>query len=107
MKLLKEYKSLIGCSSVDSTFKYFTDTINKSNTYWDYFVNWEKVFGNINDIEIDLNTLNYLVGKEKIEESFKELFERQGSLARLLPILLACRENNFTVLTSYAGGDFR
>jgi len=107
MKLLKEFESLIGCNSVEATFKYFTNTINKSNTYWDYFVNWEKVFGNIKEIEIDLNTMNYLVGKENIEEAFKELLKRQGSLVRLIPILLAFRGNNVTILTSYAGGDFK
>ncbi|MDD1428744.1 type II restriction endonuclease [Dolichospermum sp. ST_sed9] len=32
-------------------------------TLWDYFVNWQKVLTNIQDIEIHLNTINYLVGK--------------------------------------------
>lgn len=107
MKLLKEFETVIDCNSVEAAFKYFTSTINKSNTYWDYFVNWEKVFGNIKEIEIDLNTINYLVGKENIEVTFKELLKRQGSLVRLIPILLACRENKFTILTSYVGGDFK
>ena len=106
MKLLKEFNELIGCNTTDAAFKYFTSTINRSNTYWDYFVNWEKVFGNIKEIEIDLNTLNYLVGKEDIENAFKDLIKRQGSLIRLIPILLACRENNFTILTCYIGGNF-
>ncbi len=107
MKLISAFETQIGCKSVEAAFNYFTSTLNKSNTYWDYFVNWEKVFGNIQEIEIDLNTLNYLVGKENIEESFKLLLKRQGSLARLIPILLACRENNFTILTSFAGGNFK
>ena len=107
MRLLKEFESSIGCNSVESAFRYFTNTINKSNTYWDYFVNWEKVFGNIKEIEIDLNTMNYLVGQENIEEAFKALLKRQGSLVRLIPVLLACRDRNFTVLTSYAGGEFK
>lgn len=107
MKLISAFEAQIGCKTVEAAFNYFTSTLNKSNTYWDYFVNWEKVFGNIQEIEIDLNTLNYLVGKENIEESFKLLLKRQGSLARLIPILLACRENNFTILTSYTCGNFK
>lgn len=106
MKLIKEYRELIGCNSVEDAFRYFKGTINKSNTFWDYFVNWEKVFGNIKEIEIDLNTLNYLIGKEDIETEFKNLLKRQASIVRLIPILLACRENNFTILTSYTGGNF-
>jgi type II restriction enzyme len=107
MKILDEFKELIGCDTADAAFDYFKSTLNKSNTGWDYFVNWGKVYGNVREIEIDLNTLNYLVGKEDIEKAFKELLRRQGSLVRLIPILLACRENNFTILTNHAGGEFQ
>ncbi|MBI5189138.1 MAG: type II restriction endonuclease [Nitrospirae bacterium] len=106
MKLLKDYSSNIGCNSAETAFEYFVKTINRSITYWDYFVNWEKVFGNIQAIEMDLNTLNYLVGKDNIEEEFKVLLKRHGTIARLIPILLASRENNFTILDSYIGGNF-
>jgi len=107
MKLINDFEKLLGCNSIETAFSYFKNTINKSNTYWDYFVNWEKVVGNIKDIEIDLNTLNYLVGQEDIESAFKKLLKRQGSLARLIPLLLACRDSDFTVLTSFKGGEFR
>jgi type II restriction enzyme len=79
--------------------------LNDSITYWDYFVNWEKVLGNTRDLEIDLNTLNYLVGKDDVENEFKILLTGHPSLARLIPILLACRESNFKILTSFASGD--
>jgi type II restriction enzyme len=106
MKYINEYKTIIGCKTADDVFKYFKNTINKSNTCWDYFVNWGKVFGNIKEIEIDLNTMNYVIGKKDVENEFKELIRRHGSLVRLIPILLACRENDFTILTDYAGGKF-
>lgn len=107
MKSLPVYRNLLNCSTASQVFKYFSTSLNDSITYWDYFVNWEKVLGNVQDFEIDLNTLNYLVGKENIEEEFKSLLSRQPSIARLIPILLACRETDFKILTDFAGGNLQ
>lgn len=60
--------------------------------------------GNIKDFEIDLNTLNYLVGKENILEEACTLFRKYPHLVRLIPMLLACRENNFTILMDSTDG---
>lgn len=106
MKYTNIFKESLGCNSPDEVFDYFKSTLNSSITYWDYFVNWEKVLGNVRDLEIDLNTLNYLIGKEDMEKEFKYLFNRQPSLMRLIPILLACREENFKILTDFTGGQF-
>ena len=107
MKNLPVYKNLLNCSSASQVFNYFSTSLNDSITYWDYFVNWEKVLGNVQDFEIDLNTLNYLVGKENIEEEFKSLLSRQPSIARLIPMLLACRETDFKILTDFAEGNLQ
>jgi len=106
VKYTNIFKESLGCNSPDEVFDYFKSTLNSSITYWDYFVNWEKVLGNVRDLEIDLNTLNYLIGKEDMEKEFKYLFNRQPSLIRLIPILLACREANFKILTDFTGGKF-
>lgn len=101
MKYQGFYFELIGCKNSEEVFNYFLKTITDSITYWDYFVNWEKVFKNISDIELDLNTLNYLIGKENIETEFKSLLTKQPSLIKTIPILLAVRDKNFKILTNY------
>ncbi len=106
MKYSYFYKELLGCDSPQKVFVYLSATLNNSITYWDYFVNWEKVLGNVRDLEIDLNTLNYLIGKEDIENEFKYLFKRHPSLIRLIPVLLACREKSFRILTDFTAGQF-
>ena len=107
MKFLEVYKKLLACSTSSEVFNYLTSNLNDSITYWDYFVNWEKVNRNIKDLEVDLNTLNYLVGKERIEDEFKALIARQNSIIRLIPILLASRKLNFKILTDFASGKLR
>lgn len=46
MKHLNYYKNK-NLISVDDVFNYFFKTIIPENRTWDYFVNWEKVFGGI------------------------------------------------------------
>ena len=107
MKYTKIFKERINCSNEDEVFDYLMSTLKDTITKWDYFVNWAKVFGNLRDIEIDLNIINYLIGKQNIEDEFKALLEKHPSIVRLIPILIACRENKFNILASYDRNSFK
>ncbi|MGD0090625.1 MAG: type II restriction endonuclease [Planctomycetota bacterium] len=104
MKHLREQETILGCKSADEVFSYFQRTLADSIKFWTFFVNWTKVNGNVAEYEIDLNMLNYLVGKNDIEAAFRELLARRPSLIRLIPVLLACRYNDFSILTGFADG---
>lgn len=105
MKFKPIFKQYLGCSNAAEVFQYLERTLTDSITLWDYFVNWGKVIKNVRELEIDLNTLNYLVGKDNIEEEFKYLIRKQPDLLRLIPILLACRDTDFSILIDYIGGN--
>jgi type II restriction enzyme len=104
MKFSPTFEKCLGCKNSDEVFSYLMANLNDSITYWDYFVNWPKVVGNVKELEIDLNTLNYLVGKTDVETAFKELLRKQGSIARLIPVLLACRQKEFKILVDFTDG---
>lgn len=105
MHFVPSFQTAIGCSNPDEVFSNLIENLNSSIRYWDYFVNWSKVISNTKQIEIDLNTLNYLVGKEDVHTAFKELLRQDGRLARLVPVLLACRDCNFKILTDFSNGE--
>ncbi len=107
MKYTSIFKERINCSDSSEVFNYLISTLKDTITKWDYFVNWAKVFDNLRDVEIDLNILNYLIGKQNIEEEFKELLDKHPSITRLIPILIACRENKFTILVDYDKDSFK
>lgn len=107
MKYDSVFKERIDCSNEDEVFDYLMDTLKDTITKWDYFVNWAKVFGNLRDIEIDLNIINYLIGKSNIEDEFNILLDKHPSIVRLIPILIACRQNKFNILTSYDRNSFK
>lgn len=106
MKFLGTYKKLDIGNTVDHVFNYLIENLSESIKYWDYFVDWNKVNRNLSGLEMDLNLLNYLVGKENIESEFKLLLREHPSVAKLIPLLIACREKKFSILTSYSKDNF-
>lgn len=78
-------------------FNKLTDTFKSSIKTWDYFVNWKKVFSNKSDLEITLNKLNYLLGKENLKDEFKKLFISNPDIIKAFPVLLAVRENKLEI----------
>jgi hypothetical protein len=78
-------------------FNKLTSTFKSSIKTWDYFVNWKKVFSNKSDLEITLNKLNYLLGKENLKDEFKKLFTSNPDIIKAFPVLLAVRDNKLEV----------
>lgn len=90
----QEYKML----DRPEKFEYLMETLSITNRTPDYYVNWNKVNGNLKEIELSLNTMNYLLGKENIYDEALILFEKQPELLKAIPILLAIRDKKFPVL---------
>jgi len=78
-------------------FNNLVSTFKTSIKTWDYFVNWNKVFANSSDLEISLNKLNYLLGKENLKDEFKKLYDSNPDVIKTLPVLLAVRENKLEI----------
>lgn len=82
---------------MEKNFNNLITTFKSSIKTWDYFVNWKKVFSNSSDLEIALNKLNYLLGKDNLRDEFKKLYSSNPDIVRALPVLLAVRENKLEV----------
>lgn len=78
-------------------FDIFIKTLKNSIKTWDYFVNWDKVFVNSSELEIILNKLNYLLGKENLKEEFNTLYSSNPDITKAFPVLLAARETNLEI----------
>lgn len=95
---MKRLCQLLDLPDDDALFKYIKGSFRDKITTWDYFVNWKKVFDNIHPIEKELNLLNYLIGKEDIEQETALLIKQYPSVIKAFPFLIACRDKSFDVL---------
>ncbi|MCT1796973.1 type II restriction endonuclease [Helcococcus kunzii] len=84
--------------SYRNKLEYFINTLSMSNKTPNYFINWEKVVKNTNEFELELNTLNYLIGKEDIINETKKLFKNQPNLIKAIPSLIAERNKEIVIL---------
>jgi len=93
MKYLQTYKKLNLKNDEKEVFEYLVETLTDSIFTWDYFVDFEKVKKNIQLIEKELNLLNVLIGKINIEKEFINLVSEYPNVRKVLPILIAIRNN--------------
>lgn len=57
-----------------------------------YYVDFQKVYKNVNDIKVEINILNSLIGSQDIESDFRLLFRKYPEILKVIPLLLAKRE---------------
>ncbi|SUK02089.1 DNA adenine methylase [Staphylococcus agnetis] len=76
----------------------FLNSLSSTNKTPSYFVNWEKVENGVRKFELELNTMNYLLGKHNIEEEAEKLFRSQPNLLKTIPILIATRDKKLDIL---------
>jgi type II restriction enzyme len=85
-------------NSIDDVFNFFFKTLIPENRTWDYFVNWEKVFGGIDKFKIELNILNSLCGSKDFKSDFTYILKKYPEVISVFPLLLGIRENKISVL---------
>ena len=81
-------------------FKTFLSQLSKTNATLDYFVDFEKVKGNVRKIALKLNQLNYLIGKDNLEEAINDLYNENPKVFEVLEILIAVRNKNAKTLNN-------
>lgn len=72
-------------------FDLWRSKFRKSISSYDYYVDFEKVIKNVEDIKIELNILNSLVGSKNIESDFEKVVSKYPETLKCIPILLAVR----------------
>ena len=71
----------------------FKDTIAP----YSYYVDFQKVWGNVDAIRVELNILNSLVGAKEVREDFERIIAKYPETLKCIPILLAVRKNEIAV----------
>lgn len=75
-------------------FDLFMSQLAETNATLDFYTDFSKIRENVRSIEIKLNTLNYLIGKEDLAAAVKELWDNDKRVFSILDILIATRKEH-------------
>ena len=73
------------------TFNTWLSGFRDSIANYNYYINFAKIYNNINDIKVELNILNSLIGSKNIEKDFEILATKYPEVLKCIPLLLAVR----------------
>lgn len=72
-------------------FNNWLKTFRNSICDYNYYVDFDKVYRNVDSIKVELNILNSLIGSKNIEEDFEKLLASYPQVLKCIPVLLAVR----------------
>lgn len=77
---------------MDKNFNLFMSQLQETNQTLDFFCDFDKISANVAEVEMSLNTLNYLIGKEDLAKGVAEIWQRDHKVFEVLGILIAVRD---------------
>lgn len=84
-------------------FNLFMSQLRETNATLDFYCDFPKIARNVADIEISLNTLNYLIGKDNLREAVEALWNRDKRVFEVMDILIATRKKDDKKYIDYDG----
>jgi len=78
---------------VKRNFSEWFSKFKSSISDYSYYIDFNKVYRNVDSIKIELNILNSLISSKNIETDFKNIVKKYPVTLKCLPILLAVRVN--------------
>ena len=79
-------------------FSKWLKTFKSSICDYGYYVNFDKVYENIDSIKVELNILNSLIGSKNISNDFEKLTSEYPQVLKCIPVLLAVRGREIYVI---------
>ena len=78
----------------EKEFEIFMSQLSETNATLGFWTDFNKVKNNVASIEIKLNTLNYLLGKQDLRTAVTNLWTTDKKVFDVLQILIACRKRD-------------
>ena len=78
----------------------FNEWLSKFKTSisdYTYYVDFEKIYKNVDKVKVELNILNSLIGSKNIEEEFQNILFKYPETLECIPLLLAVRSREIFV----------
>ena len=82
---------------MERNFKEWLSKFKSSISNYEYYVDFNKIYANVDKIKVELNILNSLIGSKNIEEYFKNIIFKYPETLECIPVLLAVRSNEIFI----------
>ena len=82
---------------MERKFDEWLGTFKKSIADYTYYVDFEKIYKNLDSVKVELNILNSLIGSKNIERDFQEILMKYPDTLSCIPLLLAVRSKEIFV----------
>lgn len=78
-------------------FNEWFSNFKSSISNYAYYVDFDKIYKNVDKVKLELNILNSLIGSEKIEDDFQNIIIRYPETLECIPLLLAVRSSEIFI----------
>ena len=99
------YSKCLKMDKFDRIVEHFHETIIDTNRDHKFFVNWEKIQENVQELKIELNILNSLIASKNFKNDLRQILSRYPDVVPCLPILIAVREMSLKVIDDFSSKD--
>ena len=99
------YSKCLKMNKFDKIVEHFHETIIDTNRGHKFFVNWEKIQANVQELKIELNILNSLIGSKNFVNDLKQILSKYPDVVPCFPILIAVREMSLKVIDDFSSKD--
>lgn len=78
-------------------FDEWINNFKSSISNYSYYADFKKIYKNVDNVKVELNILNSLIGSKTIEEDFKNIMLKYPETLECIPLLLAVRSTEIFV----------
>ena len=84
-------------NNIKRNFNEWLSKFKSSISDYTYYVDFKKIYRNVDKIKVELNILNSLIGSNDIENEFKNIIVKYPETLECIPVLLAVRSNEIFI----------
>ncbi|MEB3011754.1 type II restriction endonuclease [Parvimonas sp. D2] len=89
---------------MERNFKEWISSFRTNIVDYSYYTDFKKVYKNVDELKVELNILNSLIGSKNIESDFENLLRKYPEVLRCIPILIAVRKKEIYAIDEF--GEF-
>ena len=78
-------------------FDEWLSSFRTSISDYKYYVNFDKVYQNIDEMKVELNILNSLIGSKNFDDDFRSICYKYPNILKCIPLLIAVRQYEIEV----------